>query len=294
MPSASRCCERLQPNTPRYTAARHAHSPIYAGLVSGQLDAAVPTDALVRLDDVSRIFRQGSRTIRALSGISLGVREREFVAIVGASGCGKSTLLNLMAGLLVPTSGAVRRQASVDRAGGIGMVFQNPVLLPWRNVLANVLLPMELLHQDGAQSRARALLVEVGLGEFEQALPHQLSGGMQQRVSICRALLTDPPLLLMDEPFGALDAITRERLNLQLLRIWSEHGKTVVLVTHNIEEAVFLADRIVVMTPRPGRVAEVIVNDLDRPRGVATYREPRFAELTSHIREMIVGIEEAA
>ena len=232
--------------------------------------------------------------MRALSGINLAVREREFVAVVGASGCGKSTLLNLIAGLLTPTSGTVQRQASVDRAGGVGMVFQNPVLLPWRNVMANVLLPMELLHQDGARERARELITEVGLGEFEQALPHQLSGGMQQRVSICRALLTDPPLLLMDEPFGALDAITRERLNLQLQTIWSEHGKTVVLVTHNIDEAVFLADTIVVMTPRPGRVAEVIANDLERPRGVATYREARFAELATHIREMIVGVGEAA
>jgi NitT/TauT family transport system ATP-binding protein len=262
--------------------------------VSGSSPATVAIDALVRLDDVSRVFRQGRRTVRALAGISLGVREREFVAVVGSSGCGKSTLLNIMAGLLAPTSGAVHRQGSVDRAGGIGMVFQNPVLLPWRNVLANVLLPMELLHQKGAAGKAHELLAEVGLEEFEQALPHQLSGGMQQRVSICRALLTDPPLLLMDEPFGALDAITRERLNLQLQTIWAEHGKTVVLVTHNIEEAVFLADRIVVMTPRPGRVAEIIVNDLDRPRGVATYREAGFAELTSHIREMIVGVGEAA
>jgi len=248
-------------------------------------------EPLVRLDDVSRVFRQGRRTVRALSGITLAIRDREFLAVVGASGCGKSTLLNIIAGLLSPSGGAVMRNARVDRGGGIGMVFQNPVLLPWRNVLDNVLLPMELLHQNTAEARARELLSEVGLSEFEQALPHQLSGGMQQRVSICRALLTDPPLLLMDEPFGALDAITRERLNLQLQRIWAEHGKTVVLVTHNIEEAVFLADRVVVMTPRPGRVAEVISDELARPRGVASYRDPRFAELTTHIREMIVGVE---
>jgi NitT/TauT family transport system ATP-binding protein len=267
---------------------------IYAESVSGPSHPASAIDALVRIDDVSHVFRQRRQTVRALSGITLGVREREFVAIVGASGCGKSTLLNIIAGLLTPTSGIVHRQAAVDRAGGVGMVFQNPVLLPWRTVLANVLLPIELLHQNGAHDRARELLKEVGLGEFEQALPHQLSGGMQQRVSICRALLTDPPLLLMDEPFGALDAITRERLNVQLQTIWSEHGKTIVLVTHNIEEAVFLADRIVVMTPRPGRVAEIITNELDRPRGVATYRDSRFAELTTHIREMIVGVGAAA
>ena len=174
------------------------------------------------------------------------------------------------------------------------MVFQSPVLLPWRTVLANVLLPVELLHERDSLAAARALLSEVGLGDFERAYPHQLSGGMQQRVSICRALLTDSPLLLMDEPFGALDAITRERLNMQLLRIWSEHQKTVVLVTHNIEEAVFLSDRVVVMTPRPGKVAEIIENGLDRPRGVATFRDPRFADYAVHIRELIVSHERSA
>jgi NitT/TauT family transport system ATP-binding protein len=248
---------------------------------------SAPVASLVRLEGVSKVFSQGRRSVGALAGVSLDIRERELLAVVGASGCGKSTLLNIIAGLLRPTGGSIDWQPSVDRGGGIGMVFQNPVLLPWRTVISNVLLPMELLHQRGAEARARELLDDVGLTGFEQAMPHQLSGGMQQRVSICRALLTDPPLLLMDEPFGALDAITRERLNLLLQRIWMERQKTVVLVTHNIDEAVFLSDRIVVMTPRPGRVSEIITNDLERPRGVATYRDARFVDLTTHIREMI-------
>jgi NitT/TauT family transport system ATP-binding protein len=258
-------------------------------------EAAVSTEAptLVALDGVSKRFRQGRREVQALQDVTFGVAPGEFVVIVGASGCGKSTLLKIVAGLVTPTAGAVHRASTMEGARGIGMVFQDPVLLPWRSVLKNVLLPTEVMQVPNARARATELLGHVGLDGFEHALPHQLSGGMQQRVSICRALLPDPPLLLMDEPFGALDAITREKLNLLLQRIWSETHKTILFVTHSIEEAVFLADRIVVMTPRPGRVAEIIADDLPRPRGVETFKSPLFADLSVHIRSMIVGRDDA-
>lgn len=244
---------------------------------------------LLRLQGVTKRFSQAGNDVVALSDLSLSVSEREFVVIVGPSGCGKSTLLKVVADLLPVTEGVITRDAGLKHPGGIGMVFQTPVLLPWRNVLKNVLLPTELLRIRQAESRARKLLAEVGLEEFEGALPYQLSGGMQQRVAICRALLPDPKLLLMDEPFGALDAITRERLNLQLQEIWEKTHKTILLVTHSIEEAVFLSDRIVVMTPRPGRVAEIIDNELPRPRSVATYHDALFSDYAARIREIIVG-----
>ena len=176
------------------------------------------------------------------------------------------------------------------------MVFQSPVLLPWRTVLSNVLAPAEILKLDRRAStvKARELLAQVDLGGFEKALPYQLSGGMQQRVAICRALLSDPPLLLMDEPFGALDALTRERMNLELQRIFGLGQKTVVLVTHSISEAVFLSDRIVTMTPRPGRIAEIIENDLPRPRTLETYDAPQFSEYAGHIRKLIMSSERVA
>ena len=257
--------------------------------MSGPVGARVDTEVLVSLDDVSKRFVQGRREVHALKDISFDIAPGEFVVIVGASGCGKSTLLKITAGLLEPSSGSVRRVSAIEGVGGIGMVFQSPVLLPWRSVLKNVLLPTEVMPVEGARQRALALLEQVELHGFEHALPHQLSGGMQQRVSICRALVPDPPLLLMDEPFGALDAITREKLNLLLQQIWSETRKTVLFVTHSIEEAIFLADRIVVMTPRPGTIAEIIENDLPRPRGVETFKSPVFADLAVRIRSMIVA-----
>ncbi|MFD1251096.1 ABC transporter ATP-binding protein [Nocardioides ginsengisoli] len=246
---------------------------------------------LLSLRGVSHRYRQSGRDVQALEGVSLDVRDGEFLVLVGASGCGKSTLLRLIAGLMPPTTGEIDRQPRIDERGGIGMVFQRPVLMPWRSVLRNVLVPTEIVSKDDAKQAALDLLARTGLSEFEKAYPHQLSGGMQQRVAICRALLTDPPLLLMDEPFGALDAITRERLNLLLQQIWADTRKTVVLVTHNIEEAVLLADRIVVMSPRPGRIVEVIDNDLPRPRGVHSYQDPGFAELGVHLRSLIVGAD---
>lgn len=246
---------------------------------------------IVELDRVSKEFHQGENEVRALDNVSLKVARSEFVAIVGASGCGKSTLLNIVANLIEPTDGKVERAPEVAARGGIGMVFQNPVLLPWRNVLKNVLAPAEIykIDKQTATARARDLLSLVDLREqFHRSMPYQLSGGMQQRVAICRALLSDPPLLLMDEPFGALDALTRERMNLELQRIFMVGSKTVMLVTHSVDEAVFLSDRIVCMTPRPGRIAEIIQNELPRPRTVKTYEDPLFIDYSAHIRKLIM------
>jgi NitT/TauT family transport system ATP-binding protein len=255
-----------------------------------------PTSWLTHVDHVSKEFQQRGRPVLALDDVELLIRPGEFVTIVGASGCGKTTLLNLLAGLAAPTAGAIHRAPEVDRRGGIGMVFQSPVLMPWRTIVKNVTAPAEILAMDAdaAHTHALELLAKVGLAGFEQALPYQLSGGMQQRVSICRALLSDPPLLLMDEPFGALDAITREKMNLELQRVWTEGAKTVVLVTHSIDEAVFLSDRIVAMTPRPGQVAEIIENELPRPRGVETYEDLLFTEYAGRIRKLILDADMAS
>lgn len=250
---------------------------------------ATTSRTVVELGGVSKTYEATDSVVYALDDISLSVGEKEFVALVGASGSGKTTLLNLIAGLLEPTSGQLRRRSELNQPGGIGMVFQNPTLLPWRTVLQNVLLPAEILGMDREQAgiHAQELLELVGLTGFEKAHPHQLSGGMQQRVALCRALLSDPPLLLMDEPFGALDAISRESMNIELQRIWSERQTTVVLVTHSITEALFLADRIIALTARPGKVAGVLVNDLPRPRTVQTFESKSFAEYSVHIRELI-------
>ncbi len=249
---------------------------------------------MIVLDGVGVTYRAESGPVEALRDIGLEVGRGALVALVGPSGCGKSTLLRVVAGLRRATVGRVVVDGrSVTRPiPAVGMVFQAPVLLRWRTVRDNVLLAAELsgLSPDTYRERADALLALVGLGEFGDKLPRELSGGMQQRASLCRALLLDPPLLLMDEPFGALDALTRDELNLELLRVWGEEGgdrKTIVFVTHSIPEAVFLADRVVVMTPRPGRVARVVDVALARPRTVTTRASPAFGALALTVHEAL-------
>ena len=245
--------------------------------------------SVVEITGLSKRFGQ----TMALSGIDLEIAEREFVSLIGPSGCGKSTLLRIIGDLIEPTAGKIvvngktARQARNDRDYGI--VFQDPVLYDWRTVAKNVALPLEMAKwpRQKRAARVQKMLELVELTGFEKHRPWQLSGGMQQRVSIARALSFDPALLLMDEPFGALDEMTRERLNMELLQIWEASGSTVVFVTHSITEAVFLSTRVVVMSPRPGRISEVISIDLPQPRTATTREEPRFFELVTHVREAL-------
>jgi NitT/TauT family transport system ATP-binding protein len=243
-------------------------------------------------------FRTRKKDVTALRQVSLDVADGEFVAIVGPSGCGKSTLLKLVAGLLKPSSGGVRLrgEAVTGPRRDIGYVFQRAALLEWRSARRNILLQGEMRRMPAARARARtAQLIEMtGLTGFEDAYPHELSGGMQQRVALCRALLHEPPVLLMDEPFGALDALTREQMNVELNRIWRETRTTVLLVTHSIAEAAYLANRIVVMTERPGTVAEVIDVGLPDDRDYATtMARPEFARATARIRELLGAVPAA-
>jgi NitT/TauT family transport system ATP-binding protein len=259
----------------------------------------VKSGALLCLNSVSLVYSSRGRSeLTALESLSLNIRDKEFIAIVGQSGCGKSTLLRIVAGLLTPTTGTIELDGRgvVGPRSDVGIVFQSPVLLPWRSVLENVLLPIEFLKEDPKkyEARARELLKLVGLQGFENARPRELSGGMQQRVSISRALVSDPRILLMDEPFGALDAMTREELSFELLRIWDERKKTVLFVTHSIPEAVLLADRVVVMTPRPARVAKIIDVKLSRPRTLAMQFSDHFREATDEIRELIYQRKQSA
>jgi NitT/TauT family transport system ATP-binding protein len=245
---------------------------------------------VVSLSGVTKRFKAG---VTALVDIELEVQPREFVSLIGPSGCGKSTLLRIIGDLTDATSGTVvvngksAHQARLDHDYGI--VFQDPVLYDWRTVGRNVSLPLEMLGWDRERRRARVkeMLELVELTGFESHRPWQLSGGMQQRVSIARALSFEPALLLMDEPFGALDEMTRERLNLELLRIWERSGSTVVFVTHSIPEAVFLSTRVVVMSARPGRIADVIEIDLPQPRTARTREDSRFFELVTAVREAL-------
>jgi NitT/TauT family transport system ATP-binding protein len=246
--------------------------------------------SVVELKGVTKRFDGGTT---ALEGIALAIEEREFISLIGPSGCGKSTLLRVIGDLIRPTSGTVRvngkpaAQARNDRDYGI--IFQDAVLYDWRTVARNIALPLELARWNRRRrnERVREMLRLVELTGFEKHYPWQLSGGMQQRVSIARALSFDPALLLMDEPFGALDEMTRERLNIELLRIWEASGSTIVFVTHSIAEAVFLSTRVVVMSPRPGRISDVIEIDLPLPRTAAIREDPGFFELVTRVREAL-------
>ena len=246
---------------------------------------------LISVTDLGKTYITRARTlVPALAGISLEIDAGEFVTIVGQSGCGKTTFLKILAGLIPRSAGHVtlRGEPVNGPSRDIGIVFQDPVLLPWRTVFRNVCLPAEVLGLDPERSAARAseLLALIGLEGFEDKYPHELSGGMRQRVAIARALVHDPSLLLMDEPFGALDAMTREFMNLELMRIWQRSGKTVVFITPSIPEAVFLADRVVVMSARPGRIQEIVRVDLPRPRDLDCMASDEFGVYSRKIRHL--------
>jgi len=248
--------------------------------------------SLIQVHDVSLVYNTiTGANIVALDRATLDVRKNEFVAIVGPSGCGKSTLLKVIVGLLKPTRGEVRVGGRLVAGpyADVGMVSQNSALLPWKTVLGNVLYPTDILGVSRSKSvpEARRLLETVGLGDFEKQLPRELSGGMQQRVALCRALVHNPSLLVMDEPFGALDAMTREELGFELLRIWQDQVKTVIFVTHSIPEAVILADRVVVMGNRGAGISKVVEIDLRRPRDANTELDPAFVRYVHYIRAEI-------
>jgi len=249
-----------------------------------------PAAPVIRFADIGHSFgKNDGSAIHALDGVTFDIGRHEFLAVLGPSGCGKSTLLRLIAGLIAPTRGRldVYGVRVTEPRDDIGIVFQRPTLLPWFDVLGNVTFPMR--HKYGRvtaqeRDRARELLALVGLADFAEKRVDELSGGMQQRVAIARALLLDPDILLMDEPFSALDALTREEMSFELLRIWSQRPKTVMFITHSIPEALLLADRVIVMTARPGRVREILDVGLPRPRSSATLSEPALHALASHIR----------
>ena len=252
----------------------------------------------VRFRDVGQTFATESGPLTALDGVSLTLAQHQFVAVLGPSGCGKSTLLRLTAGLMAPSRGAVSvygMPVSGPR-DDIGIVFQQPTLLPWASVANNVTFPAK--HKRGrvdAKDRARAaeVIAAVGLAGFEDRLPAELSGGMQQRVGIARALFLNPDILLMDEPFSALDALTRDAMGYELLKLWQSSPKTVLFITHSIPEAVLLADRVVVMSARPGRIVADLTVPLDRPRDERALRAPEVQELAAHLRELLIAKEPA-
>lgn len=256
--------------------------------------AAAPSaaSAFIKIQGVTKTFSAKTGRVLALQNVDFEVREHEFVSIVGPSGCGKSTLLGIVSGLTSPTRGSVTI-GGIPVQGpytNLGIVFQSDVLLDWRSVLRNVTLQCEVrrMAAEPVTRRARELLASVGLEGFEEKYPHQLSGGMRQRVAICRALVHDPPLLLMDEPFGALDALTRDQLNVDLQRLWYEARKTVLFVTHSISESIFLSDRVVVMSRRPGVVKEIITVDLPRPRPLSVRETPEFGAYVRRVRGIFV------
>lgn len=251
-----------------------------------------PQIAILTASHLHKAFdsRRADR-LAAIEDVSVSVRPGEFLSVVGPSGCGKTTLLRLLAGLIPPDAGEVRLHGRplTEPCAEIGLVFQQANLMPWRTVADNVRLPLEVAHTPPAEAaeRVQTALHTVGLAEFSANYPHELSGGMQQRVAIARALVHRPEILLLDEPFGALDALTRERLNEELLRLWQSHGKTVIMVTHNIQDAVFLADRVLVLSQRPGRVIDVISVDLPRPRDMSLVYDGAFGALVARVRRAI-------
>lgn len=248
-------------------------------------------EPILVVSNLDAVFPNGDDGLRALEGISFSVEPQEFLCVLGPSGCGKSTLLRILAGLLSPTRGEVIYQGKrlTGPPKGVGFVFQKANLMPWRSVMSNITLPLELQHvpKEITLERARELIDLVGLGGFEDSLPGDLSGGMAQRVAIARALVHDPDILLLDEPFGGLDALTRERMGDELLRIWQARRKTVVMVTHSIVEALFLADRVLVLSPRPGKLRRDILVDLPRPRLDEMRYTVSFGDLVSQVRAEI-------
>lgn len=257
-------------------------------------ETAMKSPPRVRLEGVQVRYRTKGREILAVNGMDMLVHQNSFVSVIGPSGCGKSTLLKVISKVLTASDGVVEIDgvpvADVDITGRLSFMFQQPLLLPWRNVLDNVLLPIQVVHRRvSKQSRhkALALLDKVGLGGALDLLPHQLSGGMRQRVAIARALVTEPEILLMDEPFGAVDEITRETLQEELLRIWQETKTTIILVTHHIEEAVLLSDSIVVMSDSPGTVVDIVDIELPRPRDADARRSAEFHSYVDRLRRQL-------
>lgn len=255
-------------------------------------DSAHPV--VVNVSNASKQFVTRTGVVRAVENVSLDIREGEFVSIVGPSGCGKSTLMNMVAGLLPISAGeiAVQNRGVQGPVHDLGVVFQQHLLLPWRTIIENVMLQIEVrkLRRGDYLDRAHDLLKRVGLGDFMERFPDELSGGMNQRASIIRALVHDPDLLLMDEPFGALDAMTRDQMGLDFHHLSREEGKTVLFITHSISEAVFLSNRVVIMSPRPGRIQEVLRIDLPRERHFEIREEPEFSHYTRHIRRVFEGM----
>jgi NitT/TauT family transport system ATP-binding protein len=263
--------------------------------ILGGVDPLLPVTSrpVIELKGVSKIFETKQSRVHALKSLDLSIRNKEFVCVLGPSGCGKSTILGMIAGLVRPNTGSVTIEGeSVETARSshrIGLVFQDAVLLPWRTVVENVSLPLEVLKlpRRERETRIKEVLELVKLGGFEGQFPHELSGGMRQRLGIARALSFDPQVLLMDEPFGALDAITRDKMSIELVRIWDQRQKTVVFVTHSISEAALLSDRVVVMTSRPGRIAAIVDNSLPRPRPLHIRDSAEFIALSRKLRELL-------